>query len=151
MEQAGKVLSWFEKANIPVSVGTVIATIAVLAVLAYVVLTKYYPAANRQISSRVTKQMEKEKKDKQLQEVLSKQKDQEEQMGQILETLAKMSGSMEELKKGMESSMNGHKVTLSVLLDIVECMQAATSPEECARQAQSKINGYFGTGKLPLQ
>ena len=64
MEQAGKVLGWFEKANISVSVGTVIATIAVLAVLAYVFFTKYYPAANRQISSRVTKQMEKEKKDK---------------------------------------------------------------------------------------
>ena len=151
MEQIGKVLGWFEKANISVSPGTLLATLAVLVVLAWVFYSKYYPQLKNGMDLRVKRQMDKEQKIQEIKRMMEKQKTHDEQMANMFTLLQDLSSSVHALSNQLEANSNGHKVTLSVLLDIIECMQATTSPSECARRAQSKINRYLGNGNLPLQ
>lgn len=151
MAEAEKALSWFEKFNVNVSIGTLVATIVVLFVLAYVFFTKYYPKINQGLGARAQRQIEKEKEKQHIQEMEQTQKEQGKQIDQMFSMLKDLSSNVGKLSNQLDRDYNGHRVTLSVLLDIVECMQATTSPEECARQAQSKINGYLGNGTLPLQ
>ena len=60
-----------------------------------------------------------------------------------------MSENVDKMSRQVSSISGETKVSISVLLDIVECMQAKTSPDECAQRAQRNVNAFYREGKLP--
>ena len=151
MSEAGKALDFLKDNGVNVNVGTLVATIVILFILLIVFFSKYYPKITEWNDKRTQKKLDQAKEHQQLIDVVKKQQEHDKQFGEIMTMINGLSGSLGEISTKLDRDYDGHRVTLSVLLDIVECMQASTSPEECARQAQSKINGYIGHGKLPLQ
>lgn len=151
MADANKVIQTVEKLGGDVSTATVIAAIAAFIMLLYVFYTKHYPVYSSSVEKRVNKRMDIERQKQQVQKVIDDQKNLDQKFNDMYEMVKELSESVKHVDNKLEGIVDGHKVTWSVLLDIVECMQAKTSPEECASRAQSKINSYIGSGFRNVQ
>ena len=150
MGETGKVIDAVEKAtNQPVSVSTVIASIAVLFIIGMFIYNKIWPIIKAKYEEKVKQRLnEKEKHDK-LEFVVSKQKEHDDQFEEMIGMVKALSANVDKLSNQLSMISGENKVSISVLLDIVECMQAKTSPEECARRAQKIVNDYYRGGTLP--
>lgn len=133
----------------PVSFSTVIAAICVLFVIFMFFFTKVWPLMKAQYENRLKKALQKEQERSQIAEIVSKQSEYEAQMQSMIGLVKTMSDNVDQMSKNVSVISGETKVSISVLLDIVECMQAKVSPEECAQRAQRNVNAFYREGKLP--
>ena len=150
MSDAGKAVEAVEKVTgQPVSVSTVIAVFAVLLALFLFVYYKIWPIVKAKYENSVNKKIKEKDDHDKLDSVIQKQKEHDDQFGEMVKTIRSISENVDKLGNQLAVISGENKVSISVLLDIVECMQAKTSPEECARRAQKSVNAYYREGKLP--
>ena len=150
MSDAEKVIKTVEEISGPVSIPTIIAAILILFVLFLVFYNKVWPIIKSHTDAKIKSRIETEKSKEQLKEIISKQETHDSQFEEMVSMVKKLSSDVEKVSEQLSDLSGGNRITLSVLLDIIDCMQASTSPDECARRAQGKINAYLGAGRLPL-
>lgn len=149
MGDAEKVVKAVEENVGPVSVATVIAAIGVLFVLFMFFYSKIWPIIKTQYQKRLDKALQREKEKTQIAEIVSKQETHDKQFESMLKLVQNVSDNVDKMSHQVASLSGETKVSISVLLDIVECMQAKTSPDECAQRAQRNVNAFYREGKLP--
>lgn len=149
MSDAEKVVNAIEKNIGPVSFSTVIAVICLLFILFMFFYTKIWPLIQAQYKNRLQKAIQKEKEKTQISEIVSKQGEHESQLTSMMNLIQGISDNVDKMSRQVNSISGETKVSISVLLDIVECMQAKVSPEECAQRAQRNVNAFYREGKLP--
>lgn len=149
MGDAEKVVKAVEDNMGPVSVATIVAAIGIAFVLFMFFYTKVWPIIKSQYQHRLEKALQREKEKNQIAEIVEKQEKYEEQMESMMGLVKTMSENVDKMSRQVSSISGETKVSISVLLDIVECMQAKTSPDECAQRAQRNVNAFYREGKLP--
>lgn len=150
MGDAEKAISGIEKiTGESVSWPTIIACVVVILAALLWIYKQIWPFFKERIDSNVSKRMkEKEEHDK-VDAIEKKQQEQAEQFCEMVEMMKALTASVGQVSKQLDGISGENKLTLSVLLDMIECMQNKTSPEECAKLAQSNINTFYREGKLP--
>ena len=150
MDEAEKIVETVEKiSEKPVDHTTIIAAIIVFVVLLWMFYVKIWPVIKKKYDDSVQKKVEENNEHKKLEEVTKKQEEHDKQFQEMIGTIRKVSKSVDNISDQLTDVLGENKLTLSVLLDIVECMQNKTSPEECAKKAQGSINKYYREGKVP--
>ena len=150
MGDAEKVIETVEElSGSTVSVPTIIAgVLAVIAILLWA-HKQIWPIIKEKFEKSVNDRVEENTQHEKLESVAKKQEEHDKQFDEIMEMIKNLGTSMETVSNQLSGISGENKLTLSVLLDMIECMQAKTSPEECAKRAQSSINTYYREGKLP--
>ena len=132
-----------------VSVPTLIAGgLALIAIFLWV-YKQIWPIIRGRFDAKVQKRVQEENAKEKLKELEANQAEQEKQFGEMVGMMKDLTASMGNVSQQLSGISGENKLTLSVLLDMIECMQAKTSPEECAKRAQASINAYYREGKLP--
>lgn len=150
MDNAGKVIDAVEKVTAQtVSVATIIAGILVLFIMALFFYNKIWPSIKNKYDESVKRKIEEKDEHSKLEAVVQKQKEHDDQFDEMIGMVKGLSANIDKLSDKLSMISGENKVSISVLLDIVECMQAKTSPEECARRAQISVNAYYREGKIP--
>lgn len=150
MGDAEKVIDVVEKTTgQTVSLPTIVAVIGVILIIALYFYNKLWPIIKGRYDASVKRSVkEKEEHDK-LEAVVAKQEEHDAQFEEMIGLVKNLSDNIDKLSDKLSMISGENKVSISVLLDIVECMQAKTSPEECARRAQMSVNAYYREGKIP--
>jgi predicted PurR-regulated permease PerM len=146
---AEKVVQTVEKVSGPVDISTMIATILIALFILIFIYKTIWPLLKKYIDEKMTKNKETEKNRQQLEEVRKSQENNEKQMTEMNNMVKELTVSTDKLCKQVQDISGGYKITISVLLDIINCMDGSTSPENCAKEAKEKVNAYFREGKLP--
>ena len=146
---AEKVVQTVEKVSGPVDISTMIATILIALFILIFIYKTIWPLLKKYIDEKMTKNKETEKNQQQLEEVRKSQENNEKQMTEMNNMVKELTVSTDKLCKQVQDISGGYKITISVLLDIINCMDGSTSPESCAKEAKEKVNAYFREGKLP--
>lgn len=146
---AEKVVQTVEKVSGPVDISTMIATILIALFILIFIYKTIWPLLKKYIDEKMTKNKETEKNRQQLEEVRKSQENNEKQMTEMNNMVKELTVSTDKLCKQVQDISGGYKITISVLLDIINCMDGSTSPESCAKEAKEKVNAYFREGKLP--
>jgi len=146
---AEKVVQTVEKVSGPVDISTMIATILIALFILIFIYKTIWPLLKKYIDEKMTKNKETEKNRRQLEEVRKSQENNEKQMTEMNNMVKELTVSTDKLCKQVQDISGGYKITISVLLDIINCMDGSTSPENCAKEAKEKVNAYFREGKLP--
>lgn len=147
---AGKVIEKVEEiSGSQVSVPTIIAgALAVIAILLWA-YKQIWPMVKDRFEKSVEKKLHETEERKDVESVMKKQEEHDKQFTEMMDMMKSMTADIGKLSDQLKGISGENKLTLSVLLDMIECMQAKTSPEECAQRAQSNINSYYRDGKLP--
>lgn len=132
-----------------VSWPTIIACIAVVLASLLWIYKQIWPIIKGKIDKNVEKTMEEKAQNERLEALEKRQEEQEKQFGQMAGMMKDIAASVGKVSEQLDGISGENKLTLSVLLDMIECMQNKTSPEECAKLAQSNINLFYREGKLP--
>lgn len=132
-----------------VSWPTIIACIAVVLASLLWIYKQIWPIIKGKIDKSMKKTMEEKAQNERLEALEKKQEEQEKQFGQMADMMKNIAASVGKVSEQLDGISGENKLTLSVLLDMIECMQNKTSPEECAKLAQSNINLFYREGKLP--
>lgn len=135
----GKEVSW----------PTIIACIAVVLASLLWIYKQIWPIIKGKIDKSMEKTMAEKAQNERLEEFGKKQEEQEKQFSQMADMMKDIAASVGRVSEQLDGISGENKLTLSVLLDMIECMQNKTSPEECAKLAQSNINLFYREGKLP--
>lgn len=146
---AEKVVQTVEKVSGPVDISTMIATILIALFILIFIYKTIWPLLKKYIDEKMAKNKETEKNRQQLEEVRKSQENNEKQMTEMNNMVKELTVSTDKLCKQVQDISGGYKITISVLLDIINCMDGSTSPESCAKEAKEKVNAYFREGKLP--
>ena len=150
MEDADKVIQAVEElSESTVSVPTIIAgVLAIVAILLWA-HKQIWPIIKEKYDKSVDKKIKEKEEHGKLESVAKKQEEHDKQFEEMLAMIKGLTVSVENVSNQLSGISGENKLTLSVLLDMIECMQAKTSPDECAKRAQSSINTYYREGKLP--
>lgn len=132
-----------------VSWPTIIACIAVVLASLLWIYKQIWPIIKGKIDKSMEKTMAEKAQNERLEELGKKQEEQEKQFSQMADMMKDIAASVGKVSEQLDGISGENKLTLSVLLDMIECMQNKTSPEECAKLAQSNINLFYREGKLP--
>jgi hypothetical protein len=132
-----------------VSWPTIIACIAVVMASLLWIYKQIWPIIKGKIDKSMEKTMAEKAQNERLEELGKKQEEQEKQFSQMADMMKDIAASVGKVSEQLDGISGENKLTLSVLLDMIECMQNKTSPEECAKLAQSNINLFYREGKLP--
>ena len=132
-----------------VSWPTIIACIAVVLASLLWIYKQIWPIIKGKIDKSMEKTMAEKAQNERLEELGKKQEEQEKQFSQMADMMKDIAASVDRVSEQLDGISGENKLTLSVLLDMIECMQNKTSPEECAKLAQSNINLFYREGKLP--
>jgi septal ring factor EnvC (AmiA/AmiB activator) len=132
-----------------VSWPTIIACIAVVLASLLWIYKQIWPIIKGKIDKSMEKTMAEKAQNERLEELGKKQEEQEKQFSQMADMMKDIAASVGRVSEQLDGISGENKLTLSVLLDMIECMQNKTSPEECAKLAQSNINLFYREGKLP--
>lgn len=132
-----------------VSWPTIIACIAVVLASLLWIYKQIWPIIKGKIDKSMEKTMAEKAQNERLEEFGKKQEEQEKQFSQMADMMKDIAASVCKVSEQLDGISGENKLTLSVLLDMIECMQNKTSPEECAKLAQSNINLFYREGKLP--
>lgn len=132
-----------------VSWPTIIACIAVVLASLLWIYKQIWPIIKGKIDKNMKKTMEEKAQNERLEALEKKQEEQEKQFSQMADMMKDIAASVGRVSEQLDGISGENKLTLSVLLDMIECMQNKTSPEECAKLAQSNINLFYREGKLP--
>lgn len=132
-----------------VSWPTMVACIAVVLAVALWIYKEIWPIIKGRVDKSVENRMKEKEQDERMEAIEKKQEEQEKQFGQMAEMMKDIAASVGKVSEQLDGISGENKLTLSVLLDMIECMQNKTSPEECAKLAQSNINLFYREGKLP--
>lgn len=132
-----------------VSWPTIIACIAVVLASLLWIYKQIWPIIKGKIDKSMEKTMAEKAQNERLEELGKKQEEQEKQFSQMADMMKDIAASVCKVSEQLDGISGENKLTLSVLLDMIECMQNKTSPEECAKLAQSNINLFYREGKLP--
>jgi hypothetical protein len=132
-----------------VSWPTIIACIAVVLASLLWIYKQLWPIIKGKIDKNMEKTMEEKAQNERLEALEKNQEEQEKQFGQMADMMKDIAASVGKVSEQLDGISGENKLTLSVLLDMIECMQNKTSPEECAKLAQSNINLFYREGKLP--
>lgn len=132
-----------------VSWPTIIACIAVVLASLLWIYKQIWPIIKGKIDKNMEKTMEEKAQNERLEALEKNQEEQEKQFGQMADMMKDIAASVGKVSEQLDGISGENKLTLSVLLDMIECMQNKTSPEECAKLAQSNINLFYREGKLP--
>lgn len=132
-----------------VSWPTIIACIAVVLASLLWIYKQIWPIIKGKIDKNMEKTMAEKAQNERLETLEKKQEEQEKQFGQMADMMKDIAASVGKVSEQLDGISGENKLTLSVLLDMIECMQNKTSPEECAKLAQSNINLFYREGKLP--
>ena len=132
-----------------VSWPTIIACIAVVLASLLWIYKQIWPIIKGKIDKSMEKTMAEKEQNERLEELGKKQEEQEKQFSQMADMMKDIAASVGRVSEQLDGISGENKLTLSVLLDMIECMQNKTSPEECAKLAQSNINLFYREGKLP--
>lgn len=132
-----------------VSWPTIIACIAVVMASLLWIYKQIWPIIKGKIDKSMEKTMAEKAQNERLEELGKKQEEQEKQFSQMADMMKDIAASVGRVSEQLDGISGENKLTLSVLLDMIECMQNKTSPEECAKLAQSNINLFYREGKLP--
>ncbi len=129
----------------------VIATISVLAVLAWEFFTKIFPT----IRDAMHRKFKREQTDSQQQKSLDG-------LEEFQRTAQEKSEETERMLKGMEEDIRKihmqmkylaetNQLLLQGMLDMLMCMEGSREPTECARNAIGKINRFLVKNSSPIQ
>lgn len=132
-----------------VSWPTIIACIAVVLASLLWIYKQIWPIIKGKIDKSMEKTMAEKAQNERLEALEKKQEEQEKQFSQMADMMKDIAASVGRVSEQLDGISGENKLTLSVLLDMIECMQNKTSPEECAKLAQSNINLFYREGKLP--
>lgn len=132
-----------------VSWPTIIACIAVVLASLLWIYKQIWPIIKGKIDKNMKNTMEEKAQNERLEALEKKQEEQEKQFSQMADMMKDIAASVGKVSEQLDGISGENKLTLSVLLDMIECMQNKTSPEECAKLAQSNINLFYREGKLP--
>lgn len=132
-----------------VSWPTIIACIAVVLASLLWIYKQIWPIIKGKIDKSMEKTMAEKAQNERLEELGKKQEEQEKQFSQMADMMKDIAASVGRVSEQLDGISGENKLTLSVLLDMIECMQNKTSPEECAKLAQNNINLFYREGKLP--
>lgn len=132
-----------------VSWPTIIACIAVVLASLLWIYKQVWPIIKGKIDKSMEKTMAEKAQNERLEALEKNQEEQEKQFSQMADMMKDIAASVGRVSEQLDGISGENKLTLSVLLDMIECMQNKTSPEECAKLAQSNINLFYREGKLP--
>lgn len=150
MGEAEKVIDAVEKATgQTVSLSTIIAGIGIILIIALYFYNKLWPIIKGKYEASVSRRIKEKTEHDKLEAVVAKQEEHDAQFEEMIGMVKDLSANIDKLSDKLSMISGENKVSISVLLDIVECMQAKTSPEECARRAQISVNAYYREGKIP--
>lgn len=149
MAEAEKVVDMVEKVSGPVDLPTAIAAILIALVLGAFLYNKIWPLIRKHFEDKSKRREETEKYKQEIEDVARNQEKNESKVEELTEVVKKLAVSVNDLCGKVDEISGGYKITISVLLDIINCMDGSTSPENCAKEAKEKVNAYFREGKLP--
>lgn len=149
MAEAEKVVDMVEKVSGPVDLPTAIAAILIALVLGAFLYNKIWPMIRKHFEEKSKRREETEKYKREIEDVARNQEKNEGKVEELTEIVKQLAVSVNDLCGKVDDISGGYKITISVLLDIINCMDGSTSPENCAKEAKEKVNAYFREGKLP--
>ena len=147
---AGKIVDVVEKASgNQVDVTTMIATVLIIACVLLFLYKTVWPLLMKYFDEKAANRQETEKYKKRMEDMTKNYEKHDRQMEEMAGSIKQLASSTEKLCAKVDDISGGYKITISVLLDIINCMDGSTSPENCAKEAKEKVNAYFREGKLP--
>lgn len=150
MDEAEKIVETVEKISEEhVNPSTIIAVLILAVVLLWAFYTKVWPHIRKALEDNVQKRLEEENEHQKLENVEKGLEAHDAQLEDVAVMMRGVAKSVDEISKQLSGIAGENKLTLSVLLDMIECMQDKTSPEECAKRAQASINKYYREGQVP--
>lgn len=150
MDNAEKVAETIENVSgNQVDMTTMIAAFVFALVVLWAFYTKIWPHIKKAFEDKLQKKIDEETEHNKIESVEKKQEEYEAQLEDVAVMIRGLTKSVESIGQQLSGISGENKLTLSVLLDMIECMQDKTSPEECAKRAQSSINKYYREGQVP--
>lgn len=146
---AEKVVEAVEKVSGPVDIATAIAAILIAMAAAIFLYKTIWPMLKKYLDTKISKQEQRQQEQRQMEEISKSQEKNDRQIEEMSGLVKQLTVSTENLCKQVQEISGGYKITISVLLDIINCMDGSTSQENCAKEAKEKVNAYFREGKLP--
>ena len=127
----------------PVSIGTVVATFVIALFLSWAFFTKILPRLKQGVEERVKRRIEKEKQADHIQKLDAWREEHMKFSEELHKALKDVGKSVDTITNMLERQNDANITTMSVLLDIVECMRTGADADKCAERAQGRINKYF--------
>lgn len=151
MKDVADIITTTESMFGEVSIGTLIATVCVALFLFWAFYTKILPRLKQGVEEKVQKKLEKRDQAEHIQKLDAWREEHMKFSKEMHEALTSVGKSVDAITQMLEKQNDANITTMSVLLDIVECMQTGSDADECARRAQSRINQYFLSQGMNLQ
>lgn len=151
MKDVADVITTTEKLFGEVSIGTVVASVIISITLFWIFYTKLLPRLKQGVEEKVKKKLETQEQAEHIRKLDEWREEHMQFSKEMHIALTNMGKSVDTISQILEKQNDANITTMSVLLDIVECMQTGSDADECAKRAQGRINKYFLSQGMNLQ